>query len=195
MSSNSDKFRELQRNDATYFCSAFISSNSDTFRELLQNYIYFSELISMDTDISERYYCAIHNFSEFTPNNSDTFWELLANNTTHFFSRVHIKQLSNNSTHFFQSSYQTVTKQYYTLFSEFVLNDSDTLRELIQNNTTHFFSKFISNNTDTLREILPNMRHHSYKTILTFSEIYYQTILHTFLRVQVVIGIQGVIIK
>ena len=118
MSSNSDKFRELQRNDATYFCSAFISSNSDTFRELLQNYIYFSELISMDTDISERYYCAIHNFSEFTPNNSDTFWELLANNTTHFFPefisnsyqtivhtffRVHIKQLPSNTTHFFQS--------------------------------------------------------------------------------------------
>ena len=33
-------------------------------------------------------------------------------------------------------------------------NNSDTFRELIQNNTTHSLSEFISNNTETFREIL-----------------------------------------
>ena len=39
-------------------------------------------------------------------------------------------------------------------------NNSETFRELIQNNTTYFLlSEFVSNNTDTFREIIPNKIH------------------------------------
>ena len=38
----------------------------------------------------------------------------------------------------------------------FTWNNSDTFRELIQNNTTHFLSEFISNSTEIFKEILPH---------------------------------------
>ena len=49
----------------------------------------------------------------------------------------------------------------------------------------HTFSEFISNITDTFRELLPNnITHFSrHQTILTFSESYWQTILQTFFQI------------
>ena len=37
---------------------------------------------------------------------------------------------------------------------ESIGNNSNTFRELVQNNTTYFLSEFISNNTETFREVL-----------------------------------------
>ena len=89
----------------------------------------------MNTDISERYCWAIHIFSEAILNNSDTFRELIANNFTHSFSEFISNSYQTILHTFFQSSYQTVTKQYYTLFPEFISNNSDTFRELLPNKT------------------------------------------------------------
>ena len=67
-------------------------------------------------------------------------------------------------------------------------NNSDTFRELTQENTKYILSEFISNNTETFRGILPQgtFCQSSYKIILTLSESYYQTILHTFFRVYII---------
>ena len=70
----------------------------------------------------------------------------------HIFFRVHVNEywhfreilLSNR--HFLgfkpkhsDTSYQGVTKQYYTLFSGFILKNSDTFTEILPYNSTHFF--------------------------------------------------------
>ena len=92
----------------------------------------------------------IHTFSEFISNNTHTFSELLPNKSKHIF-RVHIK-------HYWH--FEGVTpKQYYTLFQ--ASSNSVIFTELLVNNTTHLSKAYI-------------------KQLLTFSESYWQTILHIF---------------
>ena len=54
--------------------------------------------------------------------------------------------------------------------------------QTITTNNSKHVSDFISNNTDSFMELLPNnaTHFHRHQTILTFSESYWQTILHTF---------------
>ena len=53
--------------------------------------------------------------------------------------------------------------------------------QTITTNNSKHVSDFISNNTDSFMELLPNNTTHfsRHQTILTFSESYWQTILHT----------------
>ena len=86
------------------------------------------------------------------------------------------------------TSYQGVTKQYYTLFSGFILKNSDTFTEILPYNSTHFFhSSFqtILTLSERYDQTLHTFCKSSYKTIQTFSESYYQTILHTFLIIHI----------
>ena len=86
---------------------------------------------------------------------------------------------------------------------EFIWNNFDTFRALIQDNTTHFFSEFILNNIETFRETLPhktpvrvhvNQNWHFWRAAIkqhdthfsefishkTFPESYYKMKLHIF---------------
>ena len=94
-----------------------------------------------------------HTFSEFISNNTHTFRELLPNKSKHIF-RVHIK---------YYWHFQGVTsKQYYTL----------TLPDIKQ---YWHFQKVTGKQYYKLFQIS-----YHYQTILTFSESYWETILHTF---------------
>ena len=63
---------------------------------------------------------------------------------------------------------------------EFIWNNSDTFRHLIQNNTIHFLSEFIPNNTqnntfsESYTRFAESISHN------TFSVSYYKIILHIF---------------
>ena len=113
----------------------------------------------------------LNTFSEFLSSNTHTFRELLPNKSKHIF-RVHIK-------HYWH--FEGVTrKQYYTLFQ--TSSNTDIFRELLSNNTTHFSRAYIKHN-DIFRVIgkqYYTLFQSLHQTILTFSESYWQTILHTF---------------
>ena len=119
----------------------------------------------------------------------------------HIFFRVHVNEywhfreilLSNR--HFLgfkpkysDTSYQGVTKQYYTLFSGFILKNSDTFTEILPYNSTHFFHssfQIILTLSERYDQTLHTFCKSSCKTIQTFSGSYYQTMLHTFLIIHI----------
>ena len=76
-----------------------------------------------------------------------------------------------------KSDNRMLTSSNYKLFQSFMSNNTNTFRELLPNKSTHFFRI-----TGTLRKLLPNNTTHfsRHQVILTFSESYWQTILHTF---------------
>ena len=98
------------------------------------------------------------------------FQTVTTNNSKRFF-RFYIKQ-------YWQ--FQGVnTKWYYILFQS-SCQTIFTLSESYYQTTVYIFSEFISNITDTFRELLPNNTTHfsRHQTILTFPESYWQTIIH-----------------
>ena len=97
---------------------------------------------------------------EFIWNNSDTFIELTQDNT-HFLSEF----ISNNIYWYFQ---RVTIKQYYTLFSEFILHN--TFSGSYYKKTLHIFAEFTSNNIYTSRVTTKQ-----YYKIILFSIIFYQT--------------------
>ena len=80
-------------------------------------------------------------------------------------------------------SNNTLSERYYQTkvnkFSGFISKITGTLRKLLQQYYTLFR---ISSNTDIFQELLPNNTTHfsRHQAIQTFSESYWQTILHTF---------------
>ena len=80
-------------------------------------------------------------------------------------------------------SNNTLSERYYQTkvnkFSEFILKITGTLRKLLQQ---YYILFQISSNTDIFQELLPNNTTHfsRHQAILTFSESYWQTILHNF---------------
>ena len=83
-------------------------------------------------------------------------------------------------------SNNTLSERYYQTkankFSEFISKITGTLRNLLIVWEQYYTLFQISSNTDIFKESLPNNTTHfsRHQAILTFSESYWQTILHTF---------------
>ena len=113
------------------------------------------------------------------------FWLKFAGSPSVWSSRVLVNSTTNLSRfHVIIKQYwhfQRVSgKQYYTPFESSYQTNTDIFRELLANNTAHLSRASIKQYRKKLQTLKIS---NQYQTILTFSESYWQAILHTFQEV------------
>ena len=142
----------------------------------------------MNSDISERYYWAIHT-SEFIPKSSDIFKVVLPNNIIYFFSEF----IPNNS--------DTSERYYHTILHTFLrvhikqFWHSDCRYKAILNTFSHSLCQAILTLSEKYYQTWHTFCQSSCKIILIFSQSYYQTILHISQNSYYIIHFQGVAIE